>query len=276
MKKLLFPLFAAGAVFLALPLEARTVYITRHAQVGYPMKEIRETRITELGVKQAQALADFLVNKCKFNGAIYASPFYRTIETATYTGKLLKKKVILEPGLQEVATFPRPTPPGMKYTQIQSYFPGLTVPGKRYKDPWRLYNEPHLQRTARVAKALDAILAEEKGDVLLVGHGASVVSLVRVLNQKRVKGVRKISGTAWNCALYIVELNEKDQVIKRRYTTEFMADKDVTNNFRCPKIERPNDPKYMTRAQDKANRAKAAAKAAKAKKGAGKKAKTQK
>ena len=55
-----------------------------------------------------------------------------------------------------------------------------------------------------------------------------------------------------------------------------MADKDVTNNFRCPKIERPNDPKYMTRAQDKANRAKAAAKAAKAKKGAGKKAKTQK
>ena len=42
-----------------------------------------------------------------------------------------------------------------------------------------------------------------------------------------------------------------------------MADKDVTSNFRCPKIERPDDPKYMTRAQDKADRAKSAAKSRK-------------
>ena len=101
------------AALSVLPLSARTVYVARHAQVGIGIKEIKETRITpDLGVKQAQALADFLVKKLKFNGEIYASPFYRTTETATYTAALLKKKVILEPGLQEMAPAKKPSPPG--------------------------------------------------------------------------------------------------------------------------------------------------------------------
>ncbi len=256
-------LLSAALLFPALQLEARTVYVTRHAQVGYPIKEIQETRITELGVGQAQALADFLVKKCQFNGVIYASPFYRTIETAVHTGKLLKKKVILEPGLQELATSPRPAPPGMALAKIQSFFPEMTVPGKRYRDPWRLCGETHLQRNKRVTATLDKILAEEKGDILLVGHGASVGSLIWALNHRRIKGVGKIKGITWNCALYIVELDDNDRVTGWKYTTEFMADKDVTSNFRCPKIERPDDPKYMTRAQDKADRAKSAAKSRK-------------
>ena len=55
------------AALSVLPLSARTVYVARHAQVGIGIKEIKETRITpDLGVKQAQALADFLVKKLKF------------------------------------------------------------------------------------------------------------------------------------------------------------------------------------------------------------------
>ena len=72
-------------------------------------------------------------------------------------------------------------------------------------------------------------------------------------------------------------LNKENQVIGYSYTTEFMDDKELTNNFRCPKIERPDDPRYMTRAQDKADRAKKnVKKASKAKAKAKAKAKTSK
>ena len=240
-----------AALLAAAGLEARNVYVIRHGQVGIPIKELKEPRLTELGVRQARAAAEYLTGKLKFDGVIYASPLYRTVETARPTAELLKKKIILEPGIQELATGPVPTPPGMTLRQVETYFPGLTVPGPRFADGWRLCKEDAEMRRVRIEKALDAILAEEKGDLLLTGHGASVNDLVRALNGKRLPGVGKIAGTAWNCALFVFELNDRNEVTGGRYTTEYLDDRDVTNNFRCPKIERPDDPKYMTRAQEK-------------------------
>jgi len=253
--------FILAVLLTALALQARTVYIIRHGQVGINIKEIKETRLTDLGIKQAQAAADFLVNKLKFDGKIYASPLYRTIETAKPTALLLKKKIILEPGIQEMAPGAKPAPPGMTLAQINGYFPDLTEPGPRFADGWRLCKETNAMRLVRVTKALDAILAEEKGDILLTGHGASVNDLVKALNNKRPsRKVKAVKGTAWNCALFIFELDDKNEVTGGRYTTEYLDDRDVTSNFRCPKIERPDDPQYMTRAQDKADRAKRNAK----------------
>jgi broad specificity phosphatase PhoE len=257
-KKILTVILALAAV---LPLAARTVYVVRHAQVGIGIKEISETRITEdLGVTQAKKLADHLVKKLKFNGTIYASPFYRTTETATYTAALLNKKIILEPGLQEMAPYKKPAPKGMTLDQIKSYFGDKVVPGKRYKDGWRLYNEALDMRRIRYAKALDAMLAETEGDLLLITHGAGVADLNRIMRARQVGKKKKLEGAAWNCALYIYELNDKNQVIGYKYITEFMDDKELTNNFRSPKIERPDDKRYMTRAQDIADRAKRNAK----------------
>lgn len=252
---------AVLAVLVFLPLSARKVYVARHAQVGIGIKEISETRITEdLGVSQAKKLADYMVNKIKFNGTIYASPFYRTTETATYTGALLGKKIILEPGLQEMAPYKKPAPKGMTLKQIKSYFGDKVVPGKRYKDGWRLYNETLDMRRIRYAKALDAMLAETEGDLLLITHGAGVADFNRIMRARQVGKKKKLEGAAWNCALYIYKLNDKNQVIGYSYTTEFMDDKELTNNFRCPKIERPEDKRYMTKAQDVADRAKRNAK----------------
>ena len=250
------------AVLCALPLAARTVYVARHAQVGIQIKEIKETRITEdLGIFQAQKLADFLVKKLKFNGKVYASPFYRTLETAGYTAKLLKQPVIIETGLQEMAPYQKPSPPGMTLEQIKRFFKDGVVPGARYKDNWRLCKETNSMRQVRVEKALNAILAETDGDVLLVSHGASVNDLNKIMSSRAItKQAKKIKGTAWNCALYIYELDDQNKLVNGRYTTEFMDDTELTSNYRCPKIERPNDPRYMTAAQDKADRAKRSAK----------------
>ena len=244
MNKLIFALLFAAVI--QLPLEARTIYVARHGQVDSKVRvsqTVRDLPLTDLGVKQAKALADFLVREKKFNGKIYVSPFYRTIQTGTYTAKLLNSKVILEPGIQEIA-------PGKKVSYsmnlktIDSLFTGLTVPGKRFSDSWRVCAENAPMRNSRVEKAVEAILAEEKGDILLISHGGIIGPVNRAIMKKNSGKVKRPSGTAWNCALYIFELDEKDNVVKTAYTTQYMDDKELTSNFRTPKIPRPDDPRY--------------------------------
>ena len=237
MKKTYIILLLVSAIFL----EARHIYVTRHGQVGYPVKAISETRLTELGIKQAQQLGRYLTGTRKFNGVIYASPFYRTTETALYTAELLHKKVLLEPGIQEIAQAPKPSPRGMTLKEINGYFPGKTLPGKRFADNWRLCGETSQMRFQRVSRALEAILKEEKGDILLVGHGASVNDLVKALNNKRPsRKVKPAKGTVWNCSLFIFELNEKEDVINAEYTTAFMKKEELTNNLKKEKTPRKN------------------------------------
>ena len=226
-----------AAVLLSFSLAGRTIYVARHGQVGHGVKAISETRLTDLGIEQAKRLGDYLVNKRKFRGVIYASPFYRTTETALYTACLLDRKVLLEPGIQEVASSPRPAPRGMTLKEINHYFPGRTLPGKRYKDHWRLCGENTAMRFIRVSQTLEKVLAEEAGDVLFVGHGASVNDLVKALNNKRPsRKVKPAKGMVWNCSLFAFELNEKGEVTRAEYITEYIPDEKLTNNFKSYKV----------------------------------------
>ncbi|MBR2626021.1 MAG: histidine phosphatase family protein [Lentisphaeria bacterium] len=226
-------------------LHARKIYVTRHAQVGD--KDIKhpsagEYMITPLGKKQAALLADYLVNKEKFNGTILVSPFYRTIETGIAVADKLGKKVYLEPGIQEIA--PRGKGRFMKGKEIAEYFSGKAVPGKAFNDQWRLSNEDSNARQERVNKAIDRILEENEGDLLLVSHGGTCSGIVRAFNAKAVSGAKPVKGMPWNCSLFIFELNDQDQVVNGAYTTEYMSDDIVTNNFRVPKVPKRDDPRY--------------------------------
>lgn len=247
----------------AFALSARTLYITRHGQRGdrrYFDEAVNEPKLTPLGVEQANLLAHYLKDKCGFDGEILVSPLLRTLETALPTAELLNRKMILEPGIQEMATSKKPLR-GMTFAEIDARFPGQVVKGEAFTEPWRLYNEDAAARRERTANALKRILANHKGDLLLVGHGSSVGDLRRCLDPQLPKG-KKVRGTIWNCCLFIYELDENDRPVSCRYTTEFMPDEKVTSNFRCPKIERPDDPAYATRKQE-AERAAARRKAAK-------------
>ena len=229
-----------------LPLSARTVYVARHGQVGdrkYYDSAVRETKLTPLGIEQAQMLADFLVNKKKFNGKILVSPIYRTIETGTYVAVLLDNRpVILEPGIQEVAN--KQTYPGMTLAQINERFPGKTLSGSAFKDIWRVSFESNEARQLRVNAALDRILKEHDGDLLLVTHGGIVGNLRKALEARKLPGAKLARGSAWNCSLHIYELDDNNRVKSSSYTTEYMPDAKVTSNFRTPKIPRPDDPRY--------------------------------
>lgn len=242
MKQFAVFLLLFGTVF---ALYGRTVYVTRHAQVGDPQIKhpgAGEYMITPLGKKQAALLADYLVDKLKFNGTILVSPFYRTIETGLAVADKSGKKVYLEPGIQEIA--PKGKGRFMKGKQIAQYFSGKAVPGSAFSDQWRLSNEDNTARQARVNKAIDRILKEHKGDILLVSHGGTCGNIIRAFNEKNIKGVRSLKGMPWNCSLFVFELNDQDQVIRSSYTTKYMSDDIVTSNFQVPKVPKPDNPSY--------------------------------
>ncbi len=251
MKKLIYSLVLA---VLCLPLAARTIYVTRHGQVGdkkcvlWVDKKLKEPKLTPLGIEQAQLLANYLVKKNNFAGDIYVSPIYRTIETGTYVGKLYNKKVVLFPGIQEIAR--GKTARGMTFAEIEKALPGKSIAYKTFKNDWRVSNESNEARQLRVNAALDELLAENtKNDILFVAHGGTVGNIVRYFNAKFAKGVKRAKGIAWNCSLYKFGLNDEGKVVKASYTTEYMPDEKVTSNFRIPKVPKPDDPRYETKAQ---------------------------
>ena len=253
LKKLVVSLFVllCGAA----ALDARTIYITRHGQVGdraFYDPVVKETKITEMGRDQANRVAKFIANR-KFDGNIYVSPFYRTIETGiVIAGHFGGRKVILEPGLQEMAH--KRAGRCMSLKEITERFPGAFVPGKAFTDNWRLGGEDPAARLVRVEKMFERLLAEDKGDIIVVSHGATVGSMVKALNKRCIKGVNPIKGMAWNCSLFIFELNDKDQVTSAVYTTEYMPDEMLTHNFKLTKIPRPDDPRYAKPAPKKSKK----------------------
>ena len=234
-------------LLLSLPfcLYARKVYVTRHAQVGEKNmvhQPSGEWMITPLGQKQAALLADYLVNVKKFNGTICISPFYRTIETGIVVADKLGKKVIVEPGIQEIS--PNGRGKFMKGADITKYFSDKILFGSTFNDNWRLAHEDNAARQERVNKAVERILKEIKGDILLVSHGGTCSNIVNAFNSRNIEGVKTLKGMPWNCVLFIFELDDKDRVINNIYTTEYMSDDIVTSNFRVSKVAKPNDPRY--------------------------------
>ena len=215
---------------------ARTIYVARHGQVGDKnyFDNVSGLKLMPLGREQAQLLAHYLIKKCRFNGTIIASPFYRTIETSLPTAKLLEKKVILDPGLQEMNRGSSIS--GMTFIQIEERFPGMTVKGRSFTEPWRIANEPDETRTKRTAKALKRILEDNPGDLLLVTHGAIVGDIRKIMNEKLPRK-KQASGMVWNCSLWIYELDDNGQVQSARGTTEFLQDEKVTNNCKAGKLE---------------------------------------
>lgn len=255
MKKMFWGLLAF-CLFFGGALEARTIYVTRHGQVGdkkFRDARIKEPKLTDLGVEQSEMLAKYLAETAKFKGTILVSPLYRTIQTGAPTAKALGVKLTLDPGFQEIATHPVPTPRGMTLEEIEKRFPGATEAGPNFKDGWRLCNEDAEMRFKRVASALDRALENYSGDILIVTHAGIANTVVEVMNSRRAENKgRKFRGMPWNCYLYVFEIDDRGKVVSGKYITSHIPDEKLTDNFRCPKIERPDDPRYRTRAQQKA------------------------
>ena len=250
MKKFTQKFLLLSLLFLTVSLQGRTLYITRHGQVGDPAYKAfnGERALTGLGQQQAKQLGEYLKQQ-NFRGKVYVSPLYRTLQTAMNIADITKSPVLVDPGLQEYS----PVLPernsgkysicneGMQFAEISKYFPEVS-PSKRFVFPWRVMNEPENMRHARSEKTVNAILTETSGDILLVGHSATVKSLMLVLSKRAKQPVKAIP---WNCCLITVTLDDNGQVIKYTEDTgKYLKPEQITNNFRTPLVPRPDDKRY--------------------------------
>lgn len=173
---------------------ASTVYIARHGErIDHVNPKWTETAenpydpfLTEKGIKQAQALGRFLQEDGGIT-RIFASPFYRTVQTANEVAKVTGLPICIEPGLGEFlnkewfSTRPKLVPVEELKKEFDcidtSYSPEVSC---RY---------PEIRDDVIVRSGLTAQLLASKyaGRILLVGHGMTCEFMARGLSNAGIR-----------------------------------------------------------------------------------------
>lgn len=223
--------------------ETKTFYVTRHGQRGDPkyqkkFKMCDEDALMPNGEEQATRLGKYL-NELNFNGTIFVSPYYRTLQTATFAASQMNPNLpmILEPGIQEVVGVKDNSGKVGKNKkciskkEIKQNFPKVKIPfGTKF--PWRLSNEKQAQCDQRVGELIDKLLERKNtGDIFLVGHGGVMNSVVREMN-KRGANFQK-PRTVYNCCLYefTFDTDTKQVISSKDHTLEYLPDELITDNL---------------------------------------------
>lgn len=221
--------------------ESKTFYLTRHGQRGNPayqkkFKYCDEDTLMPKGQEQAHLLGKYLAKE-GFNGSIYVSPYYRTLQTASLAASELSPDLpmILEARSQEIVGIKdntgkvRHTKKCLTKKEIRENFPNIIIP-KSVKFPWKLENEKESQTDQRTAELIEELLKNSKGDVFIVGHGGLMPSYIREMNRRGAKFPRQIT---YNCCLYRFVLDtESGKVIDfSDETLNYLPDDLITDNL---------------------------------------------
>jgi broad specificity phosphatase PhoE len=159
-------------------MSVQTILIVRHGNrqdfVDPAWKGV-DPPLSEDGIVQAQETG---VRLCGEGiSRIFASPFYRTVQTAHQIAEALDLPVNIEPGacewlnpewFAEMPSFIRPA-------RLRETFPRI--------DP--VFPESPEQMKQRCHKAITRLAAVYPSDILVVGHGASVVGMTQGLAGNR-------------------------------------------------------------------------------------------
>ncbi len=169
------------------------IYITRHGQVldwgigGDAQFPKGDPPLSPLGREQATQLGKYLKH-LGFSGKIYSSPFYRALETAQAIAEQTGSLIVPWAPIREI----------VKTKESTADFTGLTLEQIREKfrfiDPdaalpypwWGLIPEGREDVIGRIQAGLQALAPT--GDILLVGHGASVYCACELLQLSRCQG----------------------------------------------------------------------------------------
>jgi len=165
----------------------QTVWIARHGnRLDFVNPEWFNTAerpydppLSEDGVVQANQLGQRLVGEAIRH--IFASPFLRTVQTANFVADALDLPIKLESGLSEWLNpaWMQTNPERLSMQELQELFPRIDPSyTSRVIAHYPETSEKVLERTAETAKRL---MTEFSEDILLVGHGASVVGVTQGL-----------------------------------------------------------------------------------------------
>ena len=165
----------------------QTVWITRHGnRLDFVNPEWFNTAkrrydppLSEDGLIQAQELGQRLKNSNISH--IISSPFLRTIQTANEVAQVLDLPIKLEAGLSEwfnpdwMDSHPEIHPQeflAQEYPRIDWSYESLVTP---------TYPETEAKVTSRTKQTANKLIGKFSKDILLVGHGASVLGVTRGL-----------------------------------------------------------------------------------------------
>jgi broad specificity phosphatase PhoE len=201
----------------------QTIWIARHGnRLDFVNPEWFNTAqrpydppLSEDGIEQAKQLGQRLVGE----GIVYifASPFLRTVQTANEVANILDLPIQLESGLSEwlnpdwMSTVPERLP----LAELQERFPRINPSyTSRVMAHYPETNEMVLQRTTQTVQRLTAEFSE---DILLVGHGASVVGCTQGL----VGGTPEVKASL--CCLVKLVRQEQEWVMELNGDTSHLS-----------------------------------------------------
>ncbi len=161
---------------------SQTVWIARHANrwdFVYPewfntAERPYDPPLSEDGFEQAKQLADRLATTSTISH-IFTSPFLRTVQTAHEVAQKLNLPLKLEWGLAEWLNpnWMRHSPETLPLEILRQEFPEIDPHYQSRILPQ--YPESEQQVFARTQETAKRLVAEFSEDILLIGHGASVL-----------------------------------------------------------------------------------------------------
>ena len=179
--------------------------------------------LSEDGIVQAKQLGQRLVGeKIK---QIFASPFLRTVQTANCVADLLDLPIKLESGLSEWLNpaWMKSQPEKLSLDELHKLFPRIDRSyTSRVIAHYPETSENVLERTAETAKYLTTEFSE---DMLLVGHGASVVGTTQGL----MGGMPEVNATL--CCLVKLLRQEQEWVMELNGDTSHLSETEDVIRF---------------------------------------------
>lgn len=192
------------------------IYITRHGQVAqnteYYHGDVNlpkgEVLLSELGKVQASLLGKKLKN-LSFRGRIFASPLIRTMETAELIAEETGSVIVPTPWMHEIFSDCEELENyrGSTLEELGTFFKHVDRSTKMEYPWWTSKVEDLDMVHKRVNAGISMCLKEMDEDILLVGHGASVVTGLKILKLMDEDNPFLV----WNCSLSMYDSREPEQ-----------------------------------------------------------------
>ncbi len=189
------------------------IYITRHGQVlpqetyGDAQFPAGDPPLTEIGRKQAEHLGNYL-KTVGFHGNIYSSPYARALETAELIADKTGSKIYPWAPMREIIKTDEAANSftGMKLSEIKLRFKHISDEAKLDFPWWSTCRETSEDVKQRIFQGFRSLSIE--GDVLFVGHGATLMSMIDVLDIPKKAGYGHTIHP-YNCSLSMLDTDNR-------------------------------------------------------------------
>ena len=192
-------------------------YFVRHGETDWNvLKKIQGTTdvpLNETGLRQARELAEKLVKEKYQIDRVYSSPQIRAQVTAQTAARALQKECVI---LQDLSEMDLGVWEGDNWPNIEAVY------GEKYHywNAHRRYvptpgGECYNDVLKRVFKALEFIMKQEKGNVLILSHSAIILSLRCYLAGLCMDDETMLQYRAKNAEVIEIDSEEIKKAIKR-------------------------------------------------------------